>query len=134
MTEELDDLMTPNEAYRAEFAFKGQKLEPFSEDRKSIAFSLGIAGFSNREPSPFDMHAIIYICLCKEDDLSKAITDRNGFVKDILKWSKENVKTEDYKEEGETVSKILEAAFATQVSIVSDLSSNGAAMGNAPSQ
>jgi hypothetical protein len=130
MSDILDEDMTPDEAFNAEFEFKGKELQPFSEGRRSVAFSIGVRMGGDPGPTITDMHAIIFICLTDKKELSKAHRNPDAFWEKVLDWADANVTPQDYETEGNLVAKILKAAFTTRVKEITEPGSGGDMLGN----
>lgn len=117
-------------AFNAEFYFKGKKLEPFSQKRFRAASSIGVRFTSNPPPGIGDMHAIIYLCLCSKDEISESHYNPKLMWENIDEWAEKNTTPSDWKEEGEIVKAILEAAFATKAEPIPDDDSLTDELGN----
>lgn len=126
-------------AFYATFEFKGRELEPFSEGRRAVAASIGVrfnsGDDSDSGPRKFetcitDIHAIIFICQCDKKTLSRAHRDPDGFWAKVLEWADENITPADYQAEADVASRILQAAFSTQVEGVRDETSPAGPSGN----
>jgi hypothetical protein len=109
------DTITPDDAFNSSFEFKGQELKPFSEGRRSVAFSIGVRVGGDPGPTVADLHALMYICICPKSELAKAHRNPDWFWGKVLDWADANITPEDYEEEGRIVRRMLEAAFATRV-------------------
>ncbi len=130
MTDILDQELTPDQAFESEFDFKGKELKPFSEGRRSVAFSIGVRMGGDPGPTVTDMHALIFICLCDKTELAKAHRNPDAFWGKVLEWADANVTPADYEAEGRIVKRMLEAAFATRVQEVSEPGHAGDILGN----
>ena len=118
--------MTTNDAFEAEFEFKGKTLHPFSQGRMRTAFSIGVRmGGESGNPTLSDIHAILFICLSEPKFLSKSHRDPDGFWQKLDEWVDENITASDYDEEAKLVKAILEAAFQTKAEPVTDISDLG---------
>jgi hypothetical protein len=130
MIDALDQEITPAEAYESEFEFKGQELKPFTEGRRSVAYSIGVRMGGDPAPTVTDMHALLYICICNPKELSKAHRNPDAFFGKILEWVDKNITPDDYEEEGRIVKRMLDAANATKVREIIEPGGTGDSLGN----
>lgn len=107
-------------AVYAEYEFKGQKLNPFTEGRRAAAQALGLKilnGNVNMEDGNlyqgalWDCHIIIWLCLSDRSKVVKSHRFPDKTLETIAEWADENIQPSDYSKELETVGAILTDTF-----------------------
>jgi len=107
------------DSFHQTFEFKGVTLQPFSEGRRALILS--IMG-EDDYPKIIRLHAAMFAMICEKHVLKSAFCRMGVFIENAMEWAEKNIDQNDYEQEGQIISDLMNHSSKSKVEVVEDAS------------